>query len=127
MVDPNSDAQFATGNVTTSTSAGGNGEKFAEFVFGNEKTAPISIAALASNMITNEYKITSLNGGGDDKQYIISNVTMTSPNDDVNFTGNIWTGFENNKVKLDLTKSNIDYVRQGFPTREAHAYIIFNF
>ena len=52
---------------------------------------------------------------------------MTSPNDDNNYVGNIWTAFENNKVKLDLTKGNIDYVRKGFPTKEAHAYIIFIF
>ena len=45
---------------------------------------------------------------------------MTSPNDDNNYVGNIWTAFENNKVKLD-------YARKGFPTREAYAYIIFIF
>jgi hypothetical protein len=78
-------------------------------------------------MITNEYKITSLNGGGDDKQYILSNVTMSSPNNNSDYVGNVWTAFSNNKVKLDLTKSNIDYVRKGFPTKEGHAYIIFTF
>ena len=78
-------------------------------------------------MLTNEYVITSLNGGGDNKQHILSNVTMTSPNNDVNYTGDIWTAFENIKIKLDLTKGNIDYARKGFPTREGHAYIIFIF
>jgi hypothetical protein len=127
MVDPNGDGRFETAAVTTSSTIGGNGEKFAEFTFANESSAPVSITALAANMITNEYKITSLNGGGDNRQYILSNITMSSPNNDANFTGNIWTAFENNKVKIDLTKSNIDYVRKGFPTREAHAYIIFTF
>ena len=127
MVDPNGDGRFATGGVTTSTSIGGNGEKFAEFTFANEDGAPLTITALAANMITNQYKITSLNGGGDDKQYILSNITMTSPNNDVNYVGDIWTAFSYNKVKIDLTKSNIDYVRKGFPTKEAHAYIIFIF
>jgi hypothetical protein len=127
MVDPNGDGRFATGGVTTSTSIGGNGEKFAEFTFANEDGAPLTITALAANMITNEYKITSLNGGGDDKQYILSNVTMSSPNNNSDYVGNVWTAFSNNKVKLDLTKSNIDYVRKGFPTKEGHAYIIFTF
>ena len=127
MVDPNSDANFATSGVTTSTSTGGNSEKFAEFTFANESSSPVSITVFAANMLSNEYKITSLNGGGDNTQYILSNVTMSSPNNDNNYVGNIWTAFENNKVKLDLTKGNIDYVRKGFPTREAHAYIIFTF
>ena len=33
----------------------------------------------------------------------------------------------NPNKEISLTKSNIDYVRKGFPTREAHAYIIFTF
>jgi hypothetical protein len=41
--------------------------------------------------------------------------------------GNLFTGFGSNKIELDLTKANIDYVRQGFPTKEAHAYILFAF
>jgi len=129
MVDPNSGnggPAFGSG-ITAGTSAGGNGEKFAEFTFGKERSAPSSIVILASNMITSEYKITSLNGGGDDKQYIIANATMTQTPDSDKFTSDIFNTFSNATIKLDLTKSNIDYVRQGFPTREAHAYIIFTF
>jgi|TARA_B100000767_G_scaffold274963_1_gene309796 hypothetical protein len=127
MVDPAGDKTFSVKNVTTGTSAGGNGEKFAEFTFGDETSAPGSITILASNMITSEYKITSLNGGGDDKQYIVANATMTQTPGTDKFTSDIFNTFSNATIKLDLTKSNIDYVRRGFPTKEAHAYIIFTF
>jgi hypothetical protein len=127
MVDPAGNNSYSVKNVSTSTSIGGNGEKFAEFIFGDESSAPSSIVILASNMITSEYKITSLNGGGDDKQYVISNVSMTQTEGTDKYTSDIFTSFANATIKLDLTKSNIDYVRRGFPTKEAHAYIIFTF
>jgi len=127
MVDPNGDNSFSVKNVTTSTSVGGNSEKFAEFTFGNETSAPSSITILASNMQTSEYIITSLNGGGDNKQYVVANATMTqTPNTD-KYTSDIFGSFGNATIKLDLTKGNIDYARRGFPTKEAHAYIIFTF
>ena len=127
MVDPNSDNTFETSGVTTSTSVGGNSEKFAEFTFGNETSAPSSITILAANMQTSEYIITSLNGGGDNKQYVVANATMTqTPNTD-KYTSDIFGSFGNATIKLDLTKGNIDYARRGFPTKEAHAYIIFTF
>ena len=127
MVDPAGDSKYSIKNVSVSTSIGGNGEKFAEFSFGDEATAPSSIVILASNMITSEYKITSLNGGGDDKQYVIANASMTQTEGTDKYTSDIFTSFANATIKLDLTKSNIDYVRRGFPTKEAHAYIIFTF
>jgi hypothetical protein len=127
MVDPAGDNKYSTKNVSVSTSIGGNGEKFAEFSFGDEAAAPSSIVILASNMITSEYVITSLNGGGDNKQYIIANASMTQTEGTDKYTSDIFTSFANATIKLDLTKSNIDYVRRGFPTKEAHAYIIFTF
>ena len=127
MVDPAGNGTYITKNVSTGISVGGNSEKFAEFTFGNEISAPSSITILAANMLSDEYKITSLNGGGDNTQYVVANATMTqTPNTD-KFTSDIFNTFSNATIKLDLTKGNIDYVRRGFPTKEAHAYIIFTF
>jgi hypothetical protein len=126
MQDPPADGTFTTDNVTTGTSAGGNGEKFAEFTFAGETRAPHSIVAFAANMVTDEYKITHLNGGGDDKSYLISNVTMTNTSGNF-YEGNIFTGFNGNTIKIDLTKANVDYVRKPFPAREAHVYLLFSF
>jgi hypothetical protein len=57
----------------------------------------------------------------------MTNVNMTKDGTTNNYDSDIWTVFSNTTIKLDLTISNIDYVRQGFPTKEAHAYIIFKF
>ena len=126
MVDPAGNGTYITKNVSTGISVGGNGEKFAEFTF-PETSAPSSITILASNMLTSEYIITSLNGGGDNKQYVVANATMTQTPGTDKYTSDIFNTFSNATIKLDLTKGNIDYVRRGFPTKEAHAYIIFTF
>ena len=128
MVDPAGNGTYITKNVSTGTSIGPvNNEKFAEFTFGNETSAPSAITILASNMQTSEYVITSLNGGGDNKQYVVANATMTQTPGTDKYTSDIFGSFGNATIKLDLTKGNIDYARRGFPTKEAHAYIIFTF
>jgi hypothetical protein len=128
MVDPNGDATFTTTGVTTGISAGGNGERFAEFTFNNETSACTSVTILAADMVLNTYRVTHVNGGGDNKSYLIANASFTQEDGGGNnYDGDIWTAFSNNTIKLDLTISNIDYVRKGFPTMEAHAYIVFKF
>ena len=127
MVDPAGDNSFSVKNVTTNITVGGNSEKFAEFTFGDESTMPSNITILAANMLTSEYIITSLNGGGDNKQYVVANATMTQTPGTDKYTSDIFGSFSNATIKLDLTKGNIDYARRGFPTKEAHAYIIFTF
>ena len=126
MVDPTGNGTYSTKGVSTGISVGGNSEKFAEFTF-PETSAPSSITILASNMLSDEYKITSLNGGGDNTQYVVANATMTQTPGTDKYTSDIFNTFSNATIKLDLTKGNIDYVRRGFPTKEAHAYIIFTF
>tara|TARA_B110000858_G_C17793127_1_gene470980 strand:- start:1471 stop:2442 length:972 start_codon:yes stop_codon:yes gene_type:complete len=126
MVDPTGNGTYSTKGVSTGISVGGNGEKFAEFTF-PETSAPSSITILASNMLTSEYIITSLNGGGDNKQYVVANATMTQTPGTDKYTSDIFSTFSNATIKLDLTKGNIDYARRGFPTKEAHAYVIFTF
>ena len=126
MVDPAGNGTYSTKGVSTGVSVGGNSEKFAEFTF-PETSAPSSITILASNMLSDEYKITSLNGGGDNTQYVVANATMTQTPGTDKYTSDIFNTFSNATIKLDLTKGNIDYVRRGFPTKEAHAYIIFTF
>ena len=128
MVDPASNSDFITTGVTTAISTGPNGEKFAEFSFTNEDLAPSAVIIYAADMNNSKYKITHINAGGDNLGYELSGVTFT------NTTGNfydsdLFTAFGNATVKLDLTKSNIDYVRDSIPPqfREAHAYILFQF
>jgi len=127
MIDPAGDGTFTTSGVTTGISSGGNGERFAEFTFGQETSACTNITILAADMVLNTYRVTSVNGGGDNKSYLMTNVNMTQVGTTNNYDGDIWTAFSNTTIKLDLTISNIDYVRRGFPTKEAHAYIIFKF
>ena len=42
-------------------------------------------------------------------------------------TNDFFSNFSGNSVNLDLTLANIGGQRKGFPTVEAHAYIIFVF
>ena len=126
MEDPGAAGRFLTTNVTTSTSTGGNGERFAEFTFGNEVIAPNSIVAYASDMINNQYKITAFNSGGTNKNFLASNATMTVKSGN-NYESDLFTTFSNLTIKLDLTQGNLDYSRIGFPAKEAHAYILFAF
>ena len=128
MVDPSGNGTFLTSGITTFTSTGGNLEKFAEFSFTNENSAPSAIIIYAADMNNAKYKITHLNSGGDNSSYEITGVTFNNTSGN-NYDSDLFSGFGAATIKLDLTKSNIDYVRDSTPPqfKEAHAYILFQF
>ena len=128
MVDPSGNGTFLTSGITTSISTGGNLEKFAEFSFSNENAAPATIIIYAADMNNAKYNITHLNSGGDNSSYEITGVTFNNIGGN-NYNSDLFSGFGAATIKLDLTKSNIDYVRDSTPPqfKEAHAYILFQF
>ena len=128
MVDPSGNGDFTTSGVSTSTSYGANEEKFAEFVFSNEAAAPSAVIIYAANMNDSKYNITHLNSGGDNSSYEITGVTFSNT-DGNNYDSDLFSVFSAATIKLDLSKSNIDYVRDSSPPsfKEAHAYILFQF
>ena len=128
MVDPGGNGDFITSGITTSTSTGGNGQKFGEFSFSNEALAPSAIIIYAVDMNNSKYKITHLNSGGDNSSYELTGVSFNNTSGN-NYDSNLFSAFGSATIKLDLTKSNIDYVRDSQPPqfKEAHAYILFQF
>ena len=128
MVDPISDGTYTTSGVITTTSTGGNGQKFAEFQFINEVYAPSSVVAYAADMKNDKYKITALNTAGDNLAHEITGPTMSniSSND---FQSDLFSSFSSSTFKIDCTVDNLDYVRDNIPPvfKEAHVYIVFQF
>ena len=118
--------------LTSGTSATFSGF-IANFTFSNEVAPPKSVFAYAANTSTNEYILTHLNAGGDDKVYKIKGFSFgayTSASGEANqVDAGIFSNFGSNaSIDIDLQKANFDWQRAGFPnTYEAHVYIVFNF
>ena len=128
MVDPASNGTYTTSGVTTTTTTGPNGEKFAEFQFTNEGYAPSSVVVYAADMKNDKYKITALNTAGDNLAHEITGPTMAniSGND---YQSNLFSSFSSSTFKIDCSINNLDYVRDNIPPqfKEAHVYIVFQF
>ena len=128
MVDPASNGVYTTSGVTTATSTGPNGEKFAEFTFSNEGYAPSSVVAYAADMKNDKYKITAFNTAGDNLAHEITGVTMNNTSGNL-YDSNLFSSFSSATFKLDCSIDNLDYVRDNIPPvfKEAHVYIVFQF
>ena len=128
MVDPSGSGVFTATGVTTSITDGANGERFADFQFANEYRAPASIVIYAADMINSRYRVTHVNAGGDNLSHRLTGATFSNIGG-YNYSSDLFSQFGNSTVSLDLSKSNLDYVRDGIPPefREAHAYILFQF
>ena len=103
------------------------------FTFSNEVAPPKSVFVYAGNTSTNEYILTHLNAGGDDKIYKIKGFTFTAYTSasglSNQFDANIFANFgANASIDIDLAKANFDWNRVGLPSaKETHVYIVFNF
>jgi len=128
MVDPTLNGTYTTSGVTTTTSIGGNGQKFAEIQFANEGYAPSSVVAYAVDMKNDEYKITALNTAGDNLAHEITGATMSLISG-LDYSSNLFSSFSSYTFKVDCTSNNLDYVRDNIPPqfKEAHVYIVFQF
>ena len=128
MVDPSGAGVFTTTAVTTSVTDGPNGERFAEFQFANESQAPSAIVIYAADMINSKYNVTHVNAAGDNLAHQLTGATFSNISGN-NYNSDLFSQFSNSTVKLDLSKSNLDYVRDSIPPqfKEAHAYISFQF
>ena len=119
-------------HLTTGTGASYSGE-IGNFTFSNEVAPPKSVFAYAANTSTNEYILTHLNAGGDDKTYKIKGFTFNSYTSASGISNQVDAGIFSNfgsnaSIDIDLQKANFDWQRVGFPTtKEAHVYIVFNF
>jgi len=131
MVDPTGLGDFSAENVTTTITTGPQGQKFAEFIFGTQASAPNAILIYAADMNNNKYKMTHVNAGGDNTSYEVSGVNFVAVEGQTQqFESDLFTGFSGHTLQLDLAKANIDYVRDGNPAggfKDAHAYIVFLF